>query len=377
MKHKPKKIILAITALLTIGSVNNIVLALTLGDSSTKISVSNTSVIQGVEDFSQGVKDFSQVISLSGAADSSIYANCMTSVDFTKEFENNSKIITTFKYHDLAKPHPTDSNQATYVGINKNSSSSLTSSSEFLYQKSFLVSSNKLIVNLGVFGFSKCFAKNNYADDPKSQFLTGAFVSDKIIETKNKFGLVLSYESPKIDIAGGYFAPLSDEFDANGFTILQITYKPSKKGNYRLYGWIDTNYKKIEEIYGIGASLDQEIGKKMGVFLKFGYKSGDEKRICKDPEILLLGFWNAGIQIKDIIGLKDTLGLAVGEIYSFPKQDENFIRGETQTELYYRFELGANLSITPSIQYIVNPKGKDGDIDNGLFAYALRTHLKF
>ncbi|MDR1401022.1 MAG: carbohydrate porin [Endomicrobium sp.] len=318
-----------------------------------------------------------------------IYDTHTMGLDVSKEFKDNSKITVSLK--GGLSNYTVDTRHPTYATINK-SANSKDLYTEVVYHKPLFC--NKLDIDFGKFGLGKYFDKNVYADDTSTQFLTGSFVSNRTIESLgDRLGLRLNYAFDKFDIGYGYFSLVNNRPDRNGFNILQINYKPSKKGNYRLYGWIDNRggwyysvvrkegeFKRKSGISGIGVSLDREMSKQIGLFARFGYKDpsirvivGDNGIISENADIPLL-LWNIGTQIKGSLlccsRINDIIGLAVGQIYGC-KCNKN---PETQIELYYKLAISDNLAITPVLQYIVNSKGRN---KNNVFIYGIRTYFKF
>jgi len=322
-----------------------------------------------------------------------IYNTYTTSLDIEKELKNNAKITVSLK--GGISNYTIDRNNLTYSTINKDANSK-DLYIETIYHKSFFC--NKLNIDLGKFGLSKHFDKNTYADDTSTQFLTGSFVSNKTIESlDDRLGLRLNYTFSKFDIDYGYFSLIKNKFDNNGFNILQISYKPSKKENYRVYGWMDNRkyfiYKEKKDnklkarVFGIGASLDREINKQLGIFARFGYKDPSIQTTINNynensnnisdfitPSLLL----SVGAQIKGSSWSRanDIIGLAIGQIYTsnLKECNKNYkYHAETQMELYYKLEINDNIAITPNLQYIAHTK----DDNNNLFIYGIKTHFKF
>ncbi|GMO68768.1 MAG: hypothetical protein Nk1A_7580 [Endomicrobiia bacterium] len=292
-----------------------------------------------------------------------IYNTYTTSLGITKELGDNAKITVNLKGGN-GKVGDDHLATASYATINKDASSKDLYVEVIYHHESFLC--DRFNIDLGKFGISKYFDKNIYADDTSTQFLTGSFVSNKTIENlgDRSLGLRANYTLDKFDIDYGYFSYMNDKFDSKGFNILQINYKPSKKENYRVYGWMDNgNTPEKDKPRGIGVSLDREINKQVGVFTRFGYK---------DLSVL----WSVGTQIKGSSWSRtnDTIGLATGQIYKKEYTSDNKRHPETQIELYYKLAINDNLAISPVLQYVAHPKG---EAKENLFIYGMRTHFRF
>ncbi|MDR2666111.1 MAG: carbohydrate porin [Endomicrobium sp.] len=309
---------------------------------------------------------------------SGLYNTYTTNLEISKELKDNAKITVNLK--GGMSNYTIDRNDLAYTAINKNANSKDLYIEVIYHHESFFC--NRLNIDLGKFGISKHFDKNSYADDTSTQFLTGSFVSNGTIESLgDRLGLRANYALDRFDIDYGYFSSINNTFDNNGFNILQINYKPSKKENYRIYGWMDNRKKDFilkenkpkqkSKTFGMGVSLDREINKQIAIFARFGYKNPYIQ--TKSPSLL----WSGGTQIKGSLlsRTNDTIGLAIGQIYAsnFTKKYSNK-HPETQIELYYKLVISDNLAISPVLQCAVHPKGKTRE---NLFIYGIRTHFKF
>jgi len=231
---------------------------------------------------------------------------------------------------------------------------------ELFYEYPFSILDRKFTLDFGKLSLFGTFASNKYTSD----FITKSFSNDKLISgTPNtnpgvKLNLALTDE---IDIDCACFIASNE---SALFSIFQITYKPSsydllKNGNYRVYIWRDSKPCRYishcvkgshcistwncPKIYGGGISLDKKINEYFGLFGKFAYKNSNSNAL--KGKFLS---WNTGLQATLPPNL-GSIGLAAGQIY------EINCSPETQLELYYKSTLNNNITISPSVQYLISP----------------------
>jgi hypothetical protein len=324
------------------------------------------------------------------------------SLKLIKEFENNGKILIRFKAGrglGLDSKEGGGENLFTYAQLNSNvdptlndKGNTLIKISELFYQQSFI--DNKLTVNFGKLD-SGPFAENKYAKDKTSQFITGIFTTDKTLNAMpQNLALRLNYAILDVlDIAYAYSVKDINHIGNGGFNIIQATYKPFENGNYRAYIWTDNknhhsykNKQKSSGTYGLGISLDQKINKIFAVFCRFGYKNPSVgiKNASSGFELPLSMTWSIGTEIKETKSSNDqnVFGFAIGQIYgssNLKKYGSSNLKKykstpETAIELYYKIKLNNHIAITPSVQYILNPKG--GNLpSNNILIYGIRTQF--
>ena len=112
-----------------------------------------------------------------------------------------------------------------------------------------------------------------------------------------------------------------------------------------------------EQHSGWGVSIDQRVGDGMTLFARYGQET---KGNVKFDRALTLGaeangsYWNRG---------GDSLGLALGwlgtsDAYRDFTATTTASKGaERVAELYYRFRVGKQFELSPSLQFIGNPGG--------------------
>ncbi|MCA6071511.1 MAG: carbohydrate porin [Endomicrobium sp.] len=340
-------------------------------------------------------------------------ATYASSLNITKEFENNGKIVAKFK---VGRGRGLNQSLQTYAQVNSDSDHTIDPAnndvfakiSELSYQQSFL--GNKLTANVGKLNFKSYFTDNKYA----KEFITGAFSGDKVIDkAPPRIALRLNYAAlDKLDISYACFTNTNlDYFNAKGVNILQAAYKPSKKDNYKVYAWLNNkedyssfeNNNKKSGTYGVGISADKEINKEIGIFGRFSYRDpsvGTDMRVSADTVHPLSMSWNIGAQMKGSSWSRtnDVAGFAIGQIYGssyyrkhkkkvmIKEIDENGNKvtekdykdgAEIQMELYYKFVVSEHIALIPTAQYLVSPKGGNVATDDNVFVYGIRTQFTF
>jgi len=219
---------------------------------------------------------------------------------------------------------------------------------------------------------------NEYANDECTQFLGRIFRNSPTIELPdNSAGMRLSLEPVDfMDIqvlvmdADGDWEDIVDE----GFFAGQINFKPGlfdRGGNYRIIGWLsdrehtkwDDSTSVKEEMHGFGISFDQELTDDLGAFLRYGWQDSDV--YLNGESFSLEHAWSTGIQLKGTSWGRDNdvVGIAVGQAMPSDKYKDAGTnleaKDEGHFEIYYNYKVNDHLILTPDIQLIWNPYGKD------------------
>ena len=260
---------------------------------------------------------------------------------------------------------------------------------EAWYEQSFF--QRKILGTIGLIDPSAHFDGNTAANDETVQFLSQMFVINSSIEYPIDHSVV--YYAPGVlvqlepvnwlAITGGIFDANRDwrRIGDNIFGMGQIAFAPSisgSQGNYRIYGWYnqmphqDWNDLSVTEAisYGLGLSFDQQIGEMLTLFARYGTRISENydtsARSAEGPfSTIFENCWSAGAQINGKLWHRDNdaAGIAAGQApLSNGFKNANKSRQsktETHFELYYKIQCFDKMSISPDIQYILNPYGKD------------------
>lgn len=247
------------------------------------------------------------------------------------------------------------------------------------------------------------FDTNKVANSENSQFLANIFVNNPALEfggDSNGYGAGLStgYRFTSIYDKGlkviGRFGLFEGDGDFKDimdrpFIITELDInRPyyGLDGNYRFYAW--TNQRKHTDLLdpakdnlpnkGFGLSIDQKVSDDVTLFARYGLQ---DKKVSRLDQVFTVGgqlignSWRRG---------NDAIGVAYGASHVSKKFKaaspglfgyEASASFEHYIEAYYKYWANKNLSISPDIQYIVNPGGDGGKDD--IFIYGVRAGVAF
>jgi porin len=261
---------------------------------------------------------------------------------------------------------------------------------------------DRLIVRLGKLdttatfdfhGSAVAFDGNAYANDEDTQFLSYPFVNNPIVAFPSKGigAIVLVEPVERFYIAAGladadanqretgFNTACHDEF--NEFYVAESGYVaqiPSAngplQGAYRFGLWYQPMVNG-PEAFGFYSSCDQKLYREspddeqgLGVFFRFGYADGDLSPVRT--------FWSIGGVYEGLIPGRDTDVLGLAWAQGIIGHNANY-RADIQNnmELYYRFRLTEFMSVTPNVQYIMEPGG--GQIGQDVAILGCRVRISF
>ncbi|MDD5116830.1 MAG: carbohydrate porin [Candidatus Omnitrophica bacterium] len=362
-----------------------------------EIGAGATMVIQGANNTNNASSDASRK---KGRTD----ASYSTDITLAKEFKDiNGKA---FLHLENGQGKGLEDDLTLYSNVNRDADDDVNVRvTEIWYEQGLF--KDKAVVTFGKLDPTAYFDNNEVANDETTQFLGRIFRNSPALEfPDNSAGIRFAY-IPKewIEFGYGVFDGKSswEKIGDNLFNIGQITFKPAffnLPGNYRFYGWnsnvyhtkwLDTDKTK-EPAYGFGLSFDQKLNNITTAFLRYGWQNPG----VYNPEITATGglnfslehSWSAGLQVegKPWGREKDMLAFAVGQV--FPSSDyrkagasldpARRAKAEGHIETYYRIHLNDHLSISPDLQYIWNPFGRDVAGDTaGIFVGGMRAQVDF
>jgi len=264
---------------------------------------------------------------------------------------------------------------------------------------------DKAALTFGKLDPTAYFDQNEVANDETTQFLGRIFRNSPTVEfPDNNAGIRVAYLPAEwLELGYGMFNAKSgwEKIGDNLFNIGQVSFKTNflnLPGNYRFYGWANnTNHAKWSQYldaehdkglaYGFGLSFDQKANDVVTLFARYGWQNpkvyNPELTATDDSEYSLEQSWSAGFQVegKPWGREKDIFAFAVGQV--MPSDDYKKAKGllaktEGHLETYYRIHINDHLSISPDLQYIWNPFGKDvaGDT-SGIFVGGMRAQVDF
>lgn len=274
--------------------------------------------------------------------------------------------------------------------------------SEIWYEQGLF--SDKALLTFGKLDPTAYFDNNEAANDETTQFLSDIFRNNPAIEFPDNTLAIRAAAMPVdwLELNYGVFDGDSDWDDIgdNLFNVGQVTFKTGffgLPGNYRFFGWSNKSRhtkwldpaKEKEGTYGFGLSFDQKANDIITLFARYGWQDpkvfNPDITTAGDLNYSLKHSWSAGLQIEGKPWKRDNdvFALAVGQ--AIPSKDyKNAFdpplecKSEGHLEAYYRFHINDHLSVSPDLQYIWNPFGKDiADDTEGVFVYGLRTQVDF
>ncbi|HPH63493.1 MAG: carbohydrate porin [Paludibacteraceae bacterium] len=174
-------------------------------------------------------------------------------------------------------------------------------------------------------------------------------------------------------IQAGAFDGLVTDFEENPYnvewklsekegllTVAELHYRCGEKGTCKLGGYYHTQMKK----YGFYLLGEKRINH-FGVFGQVAWTPKNENETYMQMD--------AGFKFHNLFtdGKEDALGLAaVCNLLNSHREYEAFI------EMTYRFPVLQQLWLQPDLQYVINPAGVQGEVDNALVAM-MRLEFEF
>jgi hypothetical protein len=280
---------------------------------------------------------------------------------------------------------------------------------EAWYEQSFL--NGGILGTIGLLDPSIYFDDNKAAHDETVQFLSQIFVENPLIEYPHS--LSRAFYAPgiigrfmgfgdRLTLSAGIFDADRDwqRIGDNLFGIGQLAVASNiagARGNYRFYSWYNQNpHRRWDDSlggransWGFGVSFDQRIGQALTLFLRYGTRDPqtyDPSALTDDGpySTIFEHSWSAGAQVGGGLWLRehDALGIAVGQLPLSGKFKEMFperqAKSETHMELYYKIQCFDKMSISPDLQYILNPFGGDGAYGAGdIPVVGIRSEVDF
>jgi len=349
------------------------------------IGFESTTIVQAV----RNANGANQLSAREDATDASMTAK----ISFEKEFEDYGFAYVQFK---SAPGAGADRALQLYGNVNNNAcDNSSVYMPEAWYEQYF--KSLPLTVTFGKLDATNYIDTNEYANMDTSQFMSLIFGNSPVIEFPSSNGAGARFSlapSDLLDIelfASDSKAGWNDVFDSL-FLASQINFKPqlfARGGNYRFVAWRSgDNHTKWtdaardkENSYGWGISLDQELTDIFGVFARYGWQNPDV--YLNGSDFSLERSWSFGPQAKGALWGRpdDVTGIGFGQITPSDKyRNANGLlaRTESHLEWYYNCKVNDHLRISPDLQMIWRPYGKDAANGDGtIVVCGLRGQVEY
>ena len=262
---------------------------------------------------------------------------------------------------------------------------------QLYYQQNLL--DEKLRIRVGKVDLTGCFEcrgcpgsfdGNGFANDETAQFMNAALVNNPTIPfPDNGLGIMVHIQPVEWAYVSAGIADAQADARETGFattfhdedyffSIFEVGVAPQSdrpngplQGVFRVGVWYDPQDKvrnsgstKRDDV-GAYLSADQVVLKEndeeedtqgLGVFGRLGYADHDVNPVCN--------FWSLGAQYQGLLPSRDDDVLGIGVARGRLTRAAGFTEThETVTEIYYNAAITDWLSISPSVQYIVNPGG--------------------
>lgn len=247
------------------------------------------------------------------------------------------------------------------------------------------------------------FDQNAVADNEVEKFMNNVFVHNPLLDSGGAIGADEYGFSPGLRVA------YSQEGDASGwgisgavygagdgstfgrsftqpFYIAQLEYGPrgdGREGSYRVYAWHNGQYEGFDgstgKNTGIGLSFDQQVNDLLTLFGRYGHNISG--KVSFDRALTLGGEFNGSAWGRD----DDGIGFAWGWLRSsrafrraavgLTDYGYEASGAEQVAELYYRYAVNEQLSLSPDLQFVHRP-GANGDEDS-IYAFGVRALYGF
>ena len=253
-------------------------------------------------------------------------------------------------------------------------------------------------------GRAVAFAKNAFASSSTSQFLNSALCTVKNIPfPQNGLGVALFYNHNDFWYIAGEITDADADSRETGFntafhgtenyfSIFETGIVPKFNsdngvltGAYRLGMWYDPKPKRCSgatkyyrDDTGLYVDIDQDLIKEnndekcrqgLGTFFRYGLAEGKKNDVTN--------FWSFGFQYRGLFEGRDSDVMGIG-FASGVFSDSSSTYKENQEdiyELYYNIKVAKKINLTPSVQYIKDPGGKN--LADDALAIGLRLHMTF
>ncbi|MCX5708036.1 MAG: carbohydrate porin [Candidatus Omnitrophica bacterium] len=324
-------------------------------------------------------------------------ASYAADITFEKKFEDYGEA---YVYLSAGQGSGVDNRLALYQGVNYAAADDVNVTvAEAWYEQYFPAISGALA--FGKLDAASYIDTNEYANDSDIQFLGLIFNNSPVVEFPSN-GAAVHFGASPLEwlsvnlIAQDGNADWADVFDGT-FLAGQLNFKPKffgKDGNYRLLAWNNgTNHTKWtdtekdkESGYGYGLSFDQELTKSIGVFARYGWQDPKVYVVDTDDpgsEFSLEQSWSLGPQFKGTLWGRpeDIAGIGFGQIIPSNKYktfNDFQAKTESHLECYYNFKVNDHLNLSPDLQVIWQPYGKDATKGDGTIVVGgLRGRMDF
>jgi porin len=248
--------------------------------------------------------------------------------------------------------------------------------------------SDELTVSLFPQGYISDYVdRNSYANNSATNFSTYGLVNNQLLlandvpgagaavswnPNQSPFTFRAAYRAQQGTIVNSTIVDNDENdglFEDQNLGVVEVEFSPTKNSAVRLQYSGGTQDNSDYDV--VGANVEVALGKKMGVFGRFGYA-------FNFPGDIQPSSWSTGVLFRDLFAPSDLLGLSVGQPLIFQDDSDNllglFDGTQTNIEAFYRLRVNDNISVSPIVQLITDPGNTQSDT---IFTGTLRTVFSF
>jgi len=215
---------------------------------------------------------------------------------------------------------------------------------------------SSLGATFGIIDATAYLDENAYANDEYTQFMNAALTNGpNVFLPSYDIGAALEWEIGTWDLRA-VLMDIGENDDGNEYDFygLQAGYHVNSSlgtGNYRLViartskDFLNAAGTRLENRESVLLSLDQELGEKLGAFVRLGWQS--DKAAVEHEAI-----YSGGIDIKGSTWGRNGDNIGVG--YAYLSGGSLDIENSQVAEAYYRWQMGEVFALTADIQYQQN-----------------------
>lgn len=243
---------------------------------------------------------------------------------------------------------------------------------------------------VGKLDMTQDFDCNTLANDEDVQFLSGAFVNNRMVEFPGNAAAGQVWITPTEWLAiGGGISDAAGNWDhvfQQAFSIVEADVTANfggRAGHYRFYGWQNRTWHvglldptdTPNHNSGWGLSIDQELSDIVSLFGRYGQQRA---RLNNFSRAFSVG---AQFHCRPFGRVNDVIGVAYGQSM-LGSQGKQALRAvgvdpgnEVHVEAYYSCKANDHLSLSPDIQWQRNANGDRAF--KSIWAFAARATLEF
>lgn len=249
---------------------------------------------------------------------------------------------------------------------------------EAWYKHTFSFSQETALgATLGIIDATAYIDNNEFANDETAQFMNDAFVNNPLANLPSyDAGGALEFRAADLSLHGVIMNSKNEDNEHYNYYALQVGYALQSawgEGHYRLYGFItdreflDAAEEDKERLRGIGLSLDQETGEKVGVFARLGWQ---DDAAAVDHEAL----YSAGLHIAGKLWGREGDEAGLGYAYLSGARHSD-IDNTQALEGYVKVQVSEYGDASFDIQYVQDELKEEKDQRGWIYGIRLNAYF--